>query len=115
MKRLLTFGLLLVLAVCVVSVGCSKKDANPLAPSPILSIVDFGADSYNITHGSTTTLHWNVEGATSVRIDSGGVAPGDVPAKGSLTIMPAVSTWYSLTASSETSLVKRTITIEVRP
>jgi hypothetical protein len=115
----MTLGLALVLTLVLVSgVGCHKRDPSPFAPTPVvveLAILDFSLDSYNITHGSTTTMHWLVEGATSVRIDSGGVAPGDVPSKGSLVIMPAVSTWYSITASSATKLVKRTITIEVRP
>src|SRR6185312_182714 len=64
----------------------------------------------NITAGSSTTLIWVTQNATSVSI-SGGV--GTVNASGSTTVSPAVTTTYTLTATGPNGPVTQATTVTV--
>lgn len=63
------------------------------ALSPV--ILRFGAESQTIDPGESVQLEWSVFNATSVNIDNG---VGNQPPVGSVTLRPATTTTYRLTA-----------------
>jgi len=65
-----------------------------VAPPTVLS---FTAMPSTISSGQTSTLSWNVVGATSVSIDNG---IGTVAASGTIAVSPAATTMYNLTATN---------------
>ncbi|WNG59288.1 hypothetical protein F0U59_34625 [Archangium gephyra] len=74
------------------------------------TISSFTAASATINVGQSTTLNWEVEGATSLSI-----APGVGTVTGtSLTVTPATTTTYTLTATNEAGSVTATTTVTVR-
>jgi hypothetical protein len=68
----------------------------------------FIADPREIYFGNSGTLRWNVIGATSVSIDHN---IGTVAASGSVTVTPATSTAYILTATNAEGTVTATTAI----
>jgi hypothetical protein len=107
MKKLIPFIVLLLLAVA----------CNPFAGSTTettseedVNIVNFEASPTSITEGDSTTLIWNVTGATSVQIDQG---IGNVDVSGSTTVSPAVTTTYTLSASNSESSASQSFTVAV--
>ncbi|BCX47967.1 alpha-1,2-mannosidase [Haloferula helveola] len=79
-------------------------------PSAIIPHIDlFTGDSPVLLDGESAVLTWNVLGATSVEIDQG---IGTVGASGQLEVMPAVSTTYTLTATTAAGFVTMTFTID---
>jgi len=75
------------------------------------SIISFNVDPSIINIGESTNLSWVVIAATSVTIDNG---IGDVPLTGHRTILPTVTTTYTLTASNATTNKHVTVEIIVR-
>ncbi|WPB80765.1 hypothetical protein KYC5002_16715 [Archangium violaceum] len=74
------------------------------------TISSFTAASATINVGQSTTLNWEVEGATSLSI-----APGVGTVTGtSVTVTPATTTTYTLTATNEAGSVTATATVTVR-
>ncbi len=88
--------------------GCRKKPAPapppPPPPEPVqvkkaeapARVVNFSAEPSTIERGQSSTLRWNVEGATSVTIEPG---IGTVPASGSRQVFPTSTTTYTLRAT----------------
>ncbi|MDE3245445.1 MAG: hypothetical protein KGN80_05105, partial [Acidobacteriota bacterium] len=80
------------------------------APQPP-TISSFIATPSTITSGQSTTLSWNVSGATSLSIDNGlGAVTGT-----SHSVSPSVTTTYKLTATNAVGSVSATATVTVEP
>lgn len=79
-------------------------------PPPL--VLDFSASSPQISLGQPTVLSWSTSDATSVSIDQG---IGAVSAAGSLTVLPIVTTTYTLTASGPGGSVSMPLTVVVLP
>jgi len=82
----------------------------PSSPASVPVINSFVANSASITAGSSSTLDWDVSGATSVAIDEG---IGSVPASGNTEAKPSFTTTYTLTATNAAGSVTRSVTITV--
>ena len=82
--------------------------ASTAIPPPI--VLSFNASPAGIVAGASSTLTWNVYGATSVSIDPG---VGSVGASGSTTIHPGTTTTYTLTASNSAGGVTATTDVNV--
>jgi hypothetical protein len=110
--RIRRFGLVLLLAVVMLSAGCespttdtettsttttsiSTETTTTIAPTPTIS--SFTVAPANISQGQTAVLAWSVSDADQVQIDQG---IGAVEASGSLTVAPDRSAKYTLTATS---------------
>jgi hypothetical protein len=75
----------------------------------------FSAGAASVVHGQSTTLSWNVSGATSLSISGGvGTVSG---ASGSVSVTPTASTTYVLTATNASGSVTASaaITVVVAP
>ncbi|KGJ89257.1 hypothetical protein ND16A_2150 [Thalassotalea sp. ND16A] len=82
-------------------------------PAPLsVSIDTFAATSTEITAGESTTLAWTTSNATSVSIDNG---IGSRPLNGSITVSPASTTTYILTAQGTDGPISAQITVTVNP
>jgi len=103
MKRLI---LAVPLVAAVLLAACSAQSAQPAPPL----IVEFSAGPSQISAGESTTLLWNVTGATTVSIDQG---IGSRPAIGTINVSPATTTAYTLTATSTVATVTRSVVITV--
>ncbi len=79
-------------------------------PNTPPTIVAFTAVPTSINVGGTANLLWTVTGATSVSID-GGV--GSVPLAGTISISPAATTTYTLTAANALGTSSNTATVVV--
>lgn len=75
--------------------------ADPLAPSP--SVVTFSASATQVTAGSTVTLSWKVENATSIRIDdlALGQVSGVAGNEGTVDVAVGNDTTYLLSARND--------------
>jgi len=81
-----------------------------IAGSPVIN--SFSVSPSTITTGSSATLSWSIDGATSVSIDNG---IGTVPASGSKTVSPTSTTGYTLTASNASGTTGARTRITVLP
>jgi hypothetical protein len=80
---------------------------------PPPEIASFTATPSSISTGWSTTLAWSVGGEeTTVRIDPG---IGSVTAAGSVTVSPAATTTYTLTAGNPSGTRTATVTVGVGP
>src|SRR5205814_2309445 len=61
------------------------------------SILSFSAAPSTVTAGQPASLTWSVNGAAGISIDNG---VGDVSGATSKTVLPAVTTTYTLTATN---------------
>jgi len=73
-------------------------------------IKSFDADAKSIIIGKSTTISWNVTGATSIVIDPD---IGNVAATGTRIISPAVSTIYTITATNSIGTISSELQIVV--
>lgn len=73
-------------------------------------IVTFGSSPDNIVSGQRSTLSWTTSQATSVSINQG---IGEVDLNGSMSVKPAVTTTYKITAKGKGGTVKVTTTVTV--
>lgn len=89
LRPLLASSLVALLAL----VACGVPD--PVLDAP--SIASFTADPEQIHPGCSSTLVWSVSGATSVTLFPGGI---DVTGRTSWSVVPAVSTTYTLVATN---------------
>lgn len=99
---------LLVLVLVAVVAGCRFLDTT--GTDEPLAIQRFIAVPSEIAPGGATVLSWDVEGAESVEVDNG---IGLVPASGSRTVKPEVTTTYLLVAVAGTSLATSSIRVVV--
>ncbi len=74
-------------------------------------INSFAASSSTISQGSSTTLSWNISNASSAAIDTG-VGSITIPT-GTIVVSPAVTTTYTLTASSSQGTAVAHVTVTV--
>jgi hypothetical protein len=79
------------------------------APNPPV-IVNFSATPVAVIPGQTSTLQWNVTGATGVSIDQG---IGKVDVAGTRTVTISTSTTYTLSASNAAGSVSKTVAVTV--
>ena len=99
MKRFvsLLLSLLLILTLipgCVTFVSPSPNPTPPVGTPPV--IIAFSSNPATIDAGGTSTLLWNVTGATSVSIDQG---IGQVDVAGTKVVSPATAIVYTLSAT----------------
>ncbi len=80
----------------------------PFSGLPVVN--SFTANPPIISAGASTTLSWDVSGATSVAIDPG---VGSVASVGTALVSPATSTNYTLTATNAMGWYSLTITVLV--
>lgn len=104
------FLLLLVAASSIGLVSC--KENNPIDPGnpgekPVIS--SFTATPAAIEIGSSTTLAWSVTGATSIKLDS----TTDVTNESEITLFPAETQTFTLTAKNDAGEAKQTVTVSV--
>jgi hypothetical protein len=88
----------------------AKVDVQTAPVTPPV-IVAFTANPNIITPGGSSTLMWNVTGATSISIDQG---IGNVPAAGTKAVSPSTSTTYTLTAANATGTVSSSTTVDIK-
>lgn len=89
--------------------GLSTQPVTPTVTPP--TIVAFYADSLVITPGELVTLSWDVLGATDVSL-----APvGQVNIRGTITVSPANTTTFVLTATNAAGKSTAGITVIVQP
>ena len=93
-------------ALAFANIGCPEDDPDP-PPPPVgtPNILAFSASATSVLEGGTVTLTWNVENATSVKIDA---TAGDAPLAPSTMLSgsvmtPAITTQttFTITASKE--------------
>lgn len=72
--------------------------------------VTFEADDTIVLTGESSTLTWAVTGADTVSLNNG---IGAVDPEGTLTVTPAATTTYTLTASGSGGIVERQVTIYI--
>jgi hypothetical protein len=93
------------------SIGSVNKTATVIvAAEGVPQIIVFDASSDNIDSGQSSTLEWNVSGATSISIDKG---IGTVDAVGTTQVSPTVLTTYTLTATNSYGSVTASVTVFV--
>jgi len=81
-------------------------------PTSLPVILRFSVYPTSIIPGDSSTLQWQVGGATSVSIDQG---IGAVPPSGTQWISPATSRKYTLTATNVSGSVTASVTVSVIP
>ncbi len=87
----------------------ANKISDGTAP-PVIS--SFTATPNTISSGGTSTLTWNIHGATVITIDQGIGIPAS---PFSQTVSPAETTAYTLTAINSAGSENRTVTVTVNP
>ena len=112
MKRLVFISLSLLLLILVS--GCFTLPApapNPIPPVGTPSVImEFSSNPATINSGGTSTLSWNVTGATSVSVDQG---IGQVAVAGTMLVSPATSTVYTISATNSAGTVTSSATTTV--
>jgi peptidoglycan-associated lipoprotein len=118
-------SLCLALSLVLFAAACKKKAPPPPPPpppqptnttpapttTPAAPVVQqFTAEPSNIQRGESSTLRWQVSGATNVSINNG---IGTVQSNGSTVVNPANSTSYTLTASGPGGSVTGVTTVTV--
>jgi len=98
----------LLVALLIIIPACVPTTAP--APESMPVIVAFNASPGQISSGNSSTLLWNVTGATNVQIDQG---IGTVGLAGTQSVSPGTSTTYTLTASNSVGIVNQSITVSV--
>ncbi len=83
-----------------------------VTPGTAPRVVKFSGSPLTIAQGSSSTLLWVTEGATSVSIDQG---VGNVDVAGTTSVTPAQTTTYTLTAKNNTGSTTAQVTITVTP
>jgi len=98
MKKLVPLFLLVTLAAGCIQLASPGKIASPIVNS-------FDASPSRISAGESSTLSWNVGGATAVSIDQG---LGSVALTGTRTVVPSATTTYTLTATNAAGIATAT-------
>lgn len=115
---------LLGFSLLVFSAGCKKKVPAPAPPPPpkveapappaAKPSVTFSAEPTTIERGQSSTLRWEVTGATDMSIDNG---VGSVQSSGSRQVYPTSTMTYTLTATGPggTSTGSATVNVTAPP
>lgn len=88
--------------------GTSSRSVTLVVNPPVVASIT--ASPSTMLPGQSATLQWNVTGATLISIEPG---IGDVPASGSKTVYPTITTTYTLIASSECCAVSKSAVVTV--
>jgi len=104
MKKFIYLSLSLLL---VLVAGCSSGQSTPTTPPQIIA---FSVSPSSINPGGTTTLLWNVTGATTVSIDPG---IGQVDIAGTMDVQPTQSTTYTINAVNAAGVMTQTAAVTV--
>jgi hypothetical protein len=104
------YALLLVLGTSFGLVSCKEVPNGPGETGEKPVIVSFNAAPAAVGIGSSTTLSWQVTGATSITIDS---AIGDVTNASQITIFPSETTTYTLKAKNDVGEVTKDVIVTV--
>ena len=111
MKKIAFLSLSLLLLLILIP-GCFTFQTSPPATTPPLGtppvIIVFSNNPVTINAGGTSTLLWNVTGATSVSIDQG---IGQVDVAGTRVVSPGKSTVYTISATNSAGTVIRSSAI----
>jgi len=119
-----SIAVLLILSSLMVSIGCitiqtqapAQQSTQPTqstasqSAAALPEIIVFSANPPAITTGSSTTLLWNVSKSNSVIISP---SIGTVQPAGNLSISPAATTNYTITASNAAGTATATIQVSV--
>jgi hypothetical protein len=103
------------LFLAALALGCGGSSnstvvSTPIPPPPSApSITSFAATPNDITLGQTTTLTWQVSGATSLQLDGMTV----LPSSSSFIVVPADTTTYTLTATNSVGTIQQGATVTV--
>jgi hypothetical protein len=81
---------------------------SPSSEHPVIE--SFSASPPSIVVGQSSTLQWEISGATSVSINQG---IGSVPASGTRVVSPTGTTTYTLTATNSAGSVTTSVTVRV--
>jgi CARDB len=108
-KWFLVLTALSLLAV-VGTAGCTT--AAPVTPAVKPVISSFAASPSSISQGDQSTISWSITGATEANIQPD---IGSVGLTGSLTLSPAATATYTLTASNPAGSASSSTTINVTP
>jgi peptidoglycan-associated lipoprotein len=97
--RVRTVALFVLLAGVLSLAACSKKQAKvtpppPPPPAPVAPTATLAAEPSVIQQGQSTVLTWHTDHATEISISG----LGTLPASGSRSVTPSVSTTYTLVA-----------------
>jgi len=107
-------ALVIMLGLSFIRTGDVGADASSIvtesATLPI--IADFSLSPVSIDAGSTAILSWEVKDAAQVNIDQG---VGNVASSGQVKVAPLYRTTYKLTASNDTGVRTRYLTLPVTP
>jgi hypothetical protein len=106
MKKLIA---VLLLAV-IFTAGCDLAGTSVTTTNQTPLINSFVADPPTIVPGGSSTLSWNVSGATRVTIDQG---IGSVSLTGNRAVMPNMTSVYTLTATNAAGSVTATAQVIV--
>lgn len=100
----------LLLSIAPGLTGCTHPYPTiPQVAAPTIS--SFTASPAAITAGTSTTLSWATTGSTSVSVSPG--AFGSTSQSGTMSISPAATTTYMLTATNTSGTVTATVTVTV--
>jgi len=108
LKRFVFLSLSLLLLLILIP-GCFTAATTPPAGTPPAIIV-FSNNPATINAGETSTLLWNVTGATSVSIDQG---IGQVNVAGFRPVAPTASAVYTIIATNSAGTVTKSVTTTV--
>lgn len=98
------------IALAIGLVACTPTPPTVLAPD----IVQFDADPASIAPGGSSTLRWQVDGATSVVVtDQDDAEIASVAGDGEQAVSPAATTEYTLTATGPGGVSTATTTVTV--
>jgi hypothetical protein len=87
----------LILLAVMFTAGCDLAGISLTTTTQSAAINSFGASPPSIAVGESSTLSWNVAGASTVSIDQG---IGNVALSGSRMVTPVTTTVYTLTATN---------------
>jgi hypothetical protein len=104
----LSLSLLLLLILIPSCAATQTPPATPLVSPPVIR--SFSSNPATINSGGTSTLWWNVTGATTTSIDQG---LGPVDAVGSTVVSPAKTTVYTISATNSTGTITKSATITI--
>jgi hypothetical protein len=100
-----------ILAACSGSSSSSPASGTPPPVQLAPVVTNFAADAATVDAGQQGVLRWNVQGASNLTITPG---VGDVTGKSSVSVDPAVTTAYTLTATdSQGHAVRASLTVNV--
>jgi len=86
-----------------------------LIPPPLPVINSFTADPESIAAGDSSTLSWDISGATTVTIDQEVEGVDLDPSAGTCTVSPITTTNYTLEASNKAGSSTATVQVKVLP